>query len=41
VYVSPREHTGGNPLYVRDKMRANKAPMKKATRYVSPLLVNW
>ena len=41
VDVSPREHTGGYPLYVRDNMKANNAPMKKVTRYVSPLLVKW
>ncbi len=41
VDVSPREHTGGYPIYLRDSMKADKAPMKKVTRYVAPRLIKW
>jgi hypothetical protein len=41
VDVTLREHTGGYPIYLRDQMKANNAPMKKVTRYVSPLLIKW
>ena len=29
------------PVFQRDHYRANKAPMKKITRYIAPRLINW
>ena len=43
VDISPRDtRSGGYPLYLRDHMRATKAPIKTVARYVAPkLLVRW
>ena len=43
VDISPRDTSArAYPLYLRDHMKADKAPMKKTVRYVAPKrIVNW
>jgi hypothetical protein len=42
VEISPREDSpAGYPIYLRDHLCAPKAPMKKLTRYVSPVRISW
>jgi hypothetical protein len=41
IDISPRSQTGGYPMYDRDHFKIDKAPMKKATRYVAPLTLVW
>jgi hypothetical protein len=40
VDISPREE-GDYPIYLRDHYKQEKAPMKKVTRYVSPVVPQW
>jgi len=39
VEISPREEGPGYPLYLRDHLKGERAPMKTVERYVSPKLV--
>ena len=42
VDISPRDDAGSTfPIYRRDRMRAGKAPIKEAERYVSPYTISW
>ncbi len=43
VDIAPRMHKdqGDYPIFLRDEFKATKAPIKKVTRYVSPLLIKW
>jgi hypothetical protein len=41
IDISPRPKDAVYPLYQRDHYKANKAPMKKVTRFVSPLTIKW
>ena len=42
VDISPRPEGTGYPLYTkRSQYKAEKAPMKKVTRYVSPTIIQW
>ena len=48
VDIHPREHKddvhndqGEFPIYLRDHLKKNKAPMKQVTRYVSPMQIKW
>ena len=41
VDVAPRKPTREYPLYERDVMKQNKAPMKKVTRFVTPVSIQW
>ena len=41
VDISPRVQGKGYPLFLRDELKADKAPMRKVKRYVAPKRVNW
>ena len=42
VDISPREtNPTAYPIYLRDHYKRDKAPMKKVTHYVSPVVLNW
>ena len=42
VDISPRQQSpAGYPIYLRDHLQANQAPLKKATRCVSLLRNGW
>jgi len=42
VDIAPREtNPTAYPLYLRDHFKQNTAPMKKVTRYVSPVVLDW
>ena len=41
VAVSPRSDGKALPLYTRDHMRRDKAPMKRVTRFVAPCTYKW
>ena len=47
IDVSPRDpewegaRYPGYPIYLRDHMKSDKAPMAKVTRYVAPALIKW
>jgi len=42
VDISPRPEGAGYPLYTkRGQYKAEKAPMKTVTRYVSPTIIEW
>ena len=38
VDISPRPQNAAYPLYQRDELKQNKAPMKKVKRYISPVI---
>ena len=41
VDISPRDEELGYPLFLRDHLKQDKAPMKKVARYVSPVTIEW
>jgi hypothetical protein len=42
VDISPRQESPhGYPIYLRERYREPAAPMKRATRYVSPVILEW
>jgi hypothetical protein len=42
VDIAPREtNPTAYPLYLRDHFKKNAAPIKKVTRYVSPVMLDW
>jgi hypothetical protein len=41
VDITPRDEALGYPIFVRDHMKADKAPTRLATRFVSPVVINW
>ena len=41
IDISPRDTDALYPLYRRDHYKANKAPTKQVTRYVSPYVISW
>jgi hypothetical protein len=46
VDISPRGNLPARfksnyPIYLRDHMKRNKAPMKEITRYVAPMTLKW
>jgi hypothetical protein len=41
VDISPRDQGRGLPLYLRDNLKATRAPMKKVDRYIPPVTLKW
>jgi len=41
VDISPRDEGNGYPIYLREHYKKDKAEMKKVTRYVSPVIIDW
>ena len=41
VDISPRDEGNGYPIYLREHYKKEKAEMKKVTRYVSPVIIDW
>ena len=41
VDISPRDDGPGYPLYLREELKAESAPMKAVERYIAPVLVKW
>jgi hypothetical protein len=41
VDIRPRDQGPGYPLYLRDHLTSDRAPMKKVIRYVPPVLPTW
>jgi len=41
IDISPRDKGAGYPLYFRDNLKQDKAPMKKVTRYISTAFLKW
>ena len=41
VDISPRDKGTGYPLYLRNYLKQDKAPMKKVTRYISTIILKW
>jgi len=41
VDIFPHDEGNGYPIYLREHYKKDKAPMKKVTRYVSPVIMDW
>jgi hypothetical protein len=41
VDIAPRDEAAGYPIYRRDHMKADRAPMKTVTRFSSPRVIDW
>lgn len=41
VDILPRDEENGYPIYLREHYKEDKAEMKKVTRYVSPVIIDW
>ncbi|MBM3240005.1 hypothetical protein FJZ31_27275 [Candidatus Poribacteria bacterium] len=41
VDISPRDEGIGYPIYLREHYKKDRAPMKRVTRYVSPVIIEW
>lgn len=41
VDISPREEGPYYPIYLRDHLKQERAPMKKASSYVAPKIIDW